>query len=345
MTLNLTIINLLRRFKMRKYLLSTSALAGAALLSSAAVADVSISGNFEFDYAAKDSNIAANDGTLMGHDQEVNIAFTNKTDSGLTITAQNQFKTSNGGQDDVSVSISGGFGKITMGKTDGANGNYEMNALGLVQEEDGGELNNNAVNTTATILTSTGGAGGQNLQASYHLPAMGGLTAGISVGSGAAVTKNDEWAAFGFHYSMDAGGAAVKVGYSSKTTETAAGTADNDLTSMGMEIASGAMKVAVSQANSQGADEDIIATSAGISYDLGNGLIVSAGVTSSEDDLDAGEEYDLATYEAAYTIASGLSAVLNVSDFDYENGTNVDSGKSYVDMNGTTTSLTIKATF
>ena len=330
---------------MRKYLLSTSALAGAALLSSAALADVSISGNFEFDYAAKDSNIAANDGNLMGHDQEVNVAFTNKTDSGLTITAQNQFKTSSGAQDDVSVSVSGGFGTITMGKTDGANANYEMNALGLVQEEDTGELNNNASNTTATIAVNTAGAGGQNNQISYHLPAMGGLTAGISVGTGTAVTKNDEWSAFGLKYAMDAGGAAITVGYSTKTTETAAGTADNDKTSMGIQVGVGALTVAASQGNTEGADEDVTATSAGISYDLGNGLIVSAGVTSSEDDLDAGEEYDLTTYEAAYTIASGLSAVLNVSDFDYENGTDVDSGKSYVDINGTTTSLTIKATF
>ena len=36
---------------MRKYLLSTSALAGAALLSSAAIADVTISGYSEFSYA------------------------------------------------------------------------------------------------------------------------------------------------------------------------------------------------------------------------------------------------------------------------------------------------------
>ena len=174
---------------------------------------------------------------------------------------------------------------------------------------------------------------------------MGGLTAGISVGTGAAVTKNDEWSAFGLKYAMDAGGAAITVGYSTKTTETAAGTADNDKTSMGIQVGVGALTVAASQGNTEGADEDVTATSAGISYDLGNGLIVSAGVTSSEDDLDAGEEYDLTTYEAAYTIASGLSAVLNVSDFDYENGTDVDSGKSYVDINGTTTSLTIKATF
>ena len=99
---------------MRKYLLSTSALASVALLSTAAVADVSISGEAEFDYSSRDHSIAAADGNLMSSVQEVHISFTNKTDSGLTITAQNQFKTSSGGQDDVSVSVAGGFGKILL---------------------------------------------------------------------------------------------------------------------------------------------------------------------------------------------------------------------------------------
>jgi hypothetical protein len=326
---------------MRKYLLSTSALAGAALLSSAAVADVSISGNFEFDYQARDSNIAANDGNIMVHEQEVNVAFTNKTDSGLTITAQNQFKTSSGAQDDVSASVSGGFGKITMGKTDGVNANYEMNAMGLVQEEDGGTLSTATAGTTATISTSTSGGGGNNNQVSYHLPAMGGLTAGVSVGTN-TISADDDFSAFGFKYAMDAGGAAITLGYSTKTTE--ATTTDSDKTSMGIGIVVGAAKITVSQGKTETATADESATAAAVSYDLGNGLIVSAGVVTSEDDKDAGEEYDMTTYEAAYTIASGLSAVLNVSEFDYENGTGSSSVSSN-DYNGTTTSLSIKATF
>jgi len=326
---------------MRKYLLSTSALAGAALLSSAAVADVSISGSFEFDYASRDSNIAANDGNLMGHDQEVNVAFTNKTDSGLTITAQNQFKTSSGAQDDVSVSIAGGFGTITMGKTDGVNDSYGMNAMGLVQEEEGGTLSSSSSNT-ATIQMNTGGAGGNNNQVSYHLPAMGGLTAGVSVGTG-TIAKNNEWSAFGLNYVMTAGDAAVTLGYSTKTVETTTA-ADNDNTSLGVNIAMGALSFTVSAGTKTGVDEDISSQSAGVSYDMGNGLIVAAASVKSEDDDDAGEEYNMTTYEAAYTIASGLSAVLNVSDFDYENGTDVDAA-AQVDINGTNTSLTIKATF
>jgi len=325
---------------MRKYLLSTSALAGAALLSSAAVADVSISGTFEFDYAARDSNIAANDGNVMGQESDVDINFTNKTDSGLTITAAQHFDTNSAGQDDVSMSIAGGFGKITLGKTDGANGTYETNALGLVQEEEGGALYS-TTNNTATIQTSTGGGGGNNLQVSYHLPAMGGLTAGISTGSG-TIASDNEWTAFGMKYALEAGGANVTLGYSTKTVETATA-ADNDNTSMGVAIVMDALKLTVSNSTSEGVNEDISTNSAAISYDLGNGLVVAAGSVSSEDDLDTGEEYDMTTYEAAYTIASGLSAVLNISDFDYENGTAADA--SQVDVNGTNTSLTIKASF
>jgi hypothetical protein len=326
---------------MRKYLLSTSALAGAALLSSAAVADVAISGQFEWDYAARDSNIAANDGNVMGQDSALQITFTNKTDSGLTITAVNDFDTDASTRDDVYMSVAGGFGTVKLGLTDGAVGNYEMNAMGLVQEEEGGTLSSTTTNT-ATIQTSTSGGAGNNQQLSYHLPAMGGLTAGVSVGTG-SIAKNNEYTAFGLKYAMTAGDAAVTLAYSTKTTETTT-TADNDNTSFGVNIASGALSFTLSGATKTAVDEDINVQSAGVSYDLGNGLIVAAGTVQSEDDADAGEEYNMTTYEAAYTIASGLSAVLNVSDFDYENGTDVDTA-AQVDINGTNTSLTIKATF
>jgi len=185
---------------MRKYLLSTSALAGAALLSSAAVADVSITGTFEWEYAARDSNIAANDGNLMKQESDVDINFTNKTDSGLTITAGQHFDTNSAGQDDVFMSIAGGFGTVKLGKTDGVNDTYEMEAMDLVQEEEAGTLYSTTTNT-ATIQTSTGTGGGNNQQVSYHLPAMGGLTAGVSVGTG-TIAKNDEFTAFGLKYAL-----------------------------------------------------------------------------------------------------------------------------------------------
>jgi hypothetical protein len=327
---------------MRKYLLSTSAIAGVALMSSMAVADVSISGSFEFDYAARDSNLSGNDGNLMGHDQEVHINFTNKTDSGLTITANNQFDIHTGGKDDVSVSVSGGFGKIVMGQTDGANATYEMNALAMTAEEEAGTLDDGSDANTATISTNTGGAGGNNTQVTYHLPAMGGLTAGVSMGTG-AIAANDEFTSFGMNYAMEASGAAITLGYSTKNIETT-GTSDTDITSLGVKVVMNGISVMATNGSYEAVGEDRDTNAAGVSYTLANGLTVGYATVKSEDDFDTGEEYTLNTYEASYDVASGLTAVLNVSEFDYENGTG-SQNTSMADQDGTITSLTIKASF
>jgi outer membrane protein OmpU len=328
---------------MRKYLLSTSALAGAALLSSAAVADVSISGSFEWDYASRDSNVTANDGNLMGHDQEVHMNFTNKTDSGLTISATNQYKSSTGAMDDTSVSISGGFGTLTLGQTDGASDKYGMNALGLTAEEETGTLmTTGSASTTASISTSTAGLDGNGNKLSYHIPAIGGLTAGVSVATN-TIGGSDDTTAVGFNYSLDAGGAAVKIGYSTSNTETTGGT-DIDGTSMGVNIVMNGISVTASSGSYEASDEDRSTNAAGISYTLANGLTLGYSTVKSEDDLDVGEEYTANHYEAQYTIASGLTAVLNVSDFDYE-VTAANHEVTPVDQNGTITSLTLKASF
>ena len=327
---------------MRKYLLSTSAIAGVSLMSSLAMADVSISGAVEFEYSSIDSNIAANDGTATSSNHEVHINFVNKTDSGLTVTYHNQLDTDSGGVDDNSLTIAGGFGSIVLGNTDGAEDKYAVNPGAVTQEESNGATLTNT-GTTTQIGSSTGARqDGNGNKISYHLPAMGGLTAGVTVGTG-SVAKNNEYSSFGLKYAMNTGDAAVTLAYSTKTLETTT-TADNDVSSFGVNVAMGALSFTVSGATKTAVDEDISTQSAGVSYDLGNGLVVAAGTLKSEDDDDAGEEYNMTTYEAAYTIASGLSAVLNVSDFDYENGTNVDAA-GQVDVNGTTTSLTIKASF
>jgi hypothetical protein len=46
-------------------------------VSSAAIADVTLSGEAEFDYSARDHSTAANDGNIMSSVQEVHINFTN----------------------------------------------------------------------------------------------------------------------------------------------------------------------------------------------------------------------------------------------------------------------------
>ena len=71
---------------MRKLLLTSSALSCCCKYSSYAVADVSVTGAFDWKYKFNiSSNVTASDGDAMGQDNEVVISFSNKTDSGLTI--------------------------------------------------------------------------------------------------------------------------------------------------------------------------------------------------------------------------------------------------------------------
>ena len=73
---------------MRKLLLGTTALAAAATLTAnTALADVTISGSYEFKYLSRSSNNSTLDGTTMSHgDTDMVVNFTSKTDSGLDLT-------------------------------------------------------------------------------------------------------------------------------------------------------------------------------------------------------------------------------------------------------------------
>ena len=64
---------------MRKVLLATTAL--AAMGVTAAHADISISGNYEWEYTTNDT------GTAWGDDGHINIKATNAADNGMTFTA------------------------------------------------------------------------------------------------------------------------------------------------------------------------------------------------------------------------------------------------------------------
>jgi hypothetical protein len=325
---------------MRKYLLSTSAIAGVSLMSSLAMADVSISGAVEFQYEDTDSNIAGFDGTATASDHEVHINFVNKTDSGLTITYHNQLKTSTGGVDDNSLTIAGGFGSIVLGNTDGAEDKYAVNPGAVTQEETNADTLTNTASTTQ-IGTSTGARqDGNGNKISYHLPAMGGLTAGITFQNG-GVAGGDDTQAMGFNYAMDAAGAAITLGYSSATNEGA--TKDTDSSSFGATVVTNGITLMIAQGSYEATGEDQSTNSMGAKYTLANGLTLGAFTVKSEDDLDAAEEYTASHYEASYTIASGLTAVVTVSDFDYTVGTAAAAGRTA--ESGTISSLNIKASF
>jgi hypothetical protein len=326
---------------MRKYLLSTSALAGAALLSSAAIADVSISGTVEWEMISGDTDFATTDGTSMTTNNEINIDFTNKTDDGLTITFNADLDADGGGVDDNSMSISGGFGSITVGTTDGVEDQMAISADALVAEEHGMSA---LVDTDNTIMTATGSQLDGNVNAiTYMLPPMGGLTAGVTYKDSGAATSTDT-TAFGLTYAMEAAGAGITVAYTTATTEAAS--QDSDATTIGAEIVTNGITFVVNQASLETSGEDQTGNSFGASYTLPSGITLAATTMKAEDDIAAevGEEYTVNHYELTYPVTSGLSAVITVSDYDYKVGTGTDASSKTADS-GTISSFMLKASF
>jgi len=326
---------------MRKLLLGTTALAAATAMSASALADVSIAGNYEFKYGSRSSQVATNDGTFMAHGgNDLVLTFTNKTDSGLTLSYRYDFSdvASDGAAstvDENSLSISGGFGKIVLGTDDDAGDAYNIDEMDLPTEEATGK------SASATIGYSSSITATDTMKVAYHLPAMGGLTAGFSFADSGYNNGTDK-TSYGAKYTMDAAGASITLGYAANTTE--ATTTDLDETNMGLKVVSGDLSLIVSQGTHEANDEDRDNQGASISYNMGNGMTLAAYTFKSEDSLDAGEEYSRSGAEVAYTIASGLTAVINVDDYDYKIGTDNDSTDTVAD-NGTITQLTIKAAF
>ena len=347
---------------MRKLLLGTTALAAAATLSAnVAVADVSISGYYEWKYQSTSSDITANDGTTFGSDSEIKFSFSNKTDSGLTLGMTTEMLSDGGDTtiDESSLSISGGFGKIVLGQNDGASLDYEVVSTSLPGEEiyagTGDDNDMKIVNAAMPNLTL------DSNKISYHLPAMGGLTAGVSfTNSGnAGATDTTE---FGAKYSMDAGGASVTIGAATATQE--ASSQDVDTQVMGIKVSSGNITAAVSQSTYERAGTALVAAvacsssanfvaavpatdaadeesvGAAVSFKVNDGMTITLHTAETDDGVTT-ESYSNSGIEIAYTIASGLKATINVEDYDYKAGNSANN----TDNAGTASKFTINAAF
>ena len=328
---------------MRKLLLGTTALAAAATITAnTALADVTISGGYEFKYLSRSSTNSTLDGTSMAHgDTDMVVNFTNKTDSGLDLTFRydiTAFTADTGAMtsDEASLTIAGGFGKIVLGMDDDAADAYNIDEMDLPGEEPTATMASSSISTSSSISSDDA------MKVAYHLPAMGGLTAGVSHTDRGAAGGSDT-TSYGAKYSMDAAGASITLGYAAVQDENS--TQDVDMENMGMKIVSGDISVIVSQGGYEANDEDRDNAGASIQYKMPNGMVLSAYTFKSEDDLDVGEEFTRSGAEIKYNIASGLDAFISVDDYDYKiNTANHESTNTSADS-GTMTQLTIKASF
>ena len=320
---------------MRKLLLGTTALAAAATLSANAIADISISGYYEWKYQSRSSNITTNDGTTFANDSEIVFKFSNKTDSGLDISLTTDLEADDTDTaiNESSMTIAGGFGKLVLGGNDSVGDDYGIEEGDIVSEE----ILATGVDSLTLLDADIAGMEGDANKVSYHLPAMGGLTAGVSFADSGAAGASDT-TTYGAQYAMSAGGASITLGGATATTENS--TQDIDSQNMGMKVVTGNVSVIISQGKYEASSTDETGTGASISFKVNDAMSVGAFTVEVEDDTSS-EEYTNTGAEVQYSIASGLTAYLNVEDYDYKVGTS----SSTTADSGTVSKLTIKATF
>jgi hypothetical protein len=330
---------------MRKLLLTSSALVAAASISSYAVADVSVTGAFEWKYSSTSSNLAATDGDAQAVDNELTIKFTNKTDTGLTITGVYDMDADAGTRDETWMSVAGGFGSIKLGIDVGANDDFGIGEHDLIDED------LSVVMGSSSIVTNSGESGAADTnKINYTTPSMGGFRAGYSIyDSGTADAATDQ-IAMGAEYTMPMGDGSMMIRYNKQTTDGTTAT-ETEGSNYGVKVTMGAFSAIASRGESTigsgtGQTDDRIADGIGIKYDLGGGMTIAATTMKAEDDKDVsgtqGEEYSANIAEVVYTVAPGLKAKVTYLDYDYKKG-----GESAAASNdsGSKTQLTLSASF
>lgn len=203
---------------MKKVLFASTALVAFA---GAAAADVTLSGSAEM--GIMDTNAVGTDVQFV---QDIDVTFTmsGETDGGLSFGAAVDLDESAGnvGADDagVAVFISGDFGTLTMGDTDGA-ADWAMTEVALA----GGSLNDNETGHAGY----NGNAGldgtfdGQVLRYDYSFGSFGvAVSAEISDNDAsnaqvATTATNSDVLGIGFKYDLDLGGTTIALGLGHQT--------------------------------------------------------------------------------------------------------------------------------
>ena len=330
---------------MRKLLLTSSALVAAASISSYAVADVSVTGAFEWTYSSTSSNVAATDGDAQGVNNELTIKFTNKTDSGLTITGVYDMDADAGTRDESWMSVAGGFGTLTLGHESSVNDAFGITEADLIDED------LSVVMGSSSIVTNAGETGAQkNNKLIYQTPAMGGFKAGYSLDDSGTAAASTDQIAMGASYTMPMAGGSMEIKYNKQTTDGTTAT-ETEGTNFGVKLTMGALTAIASKGESTigsgtGQTDDRNASGVGIKYDLGGGMTIAATTMKAEDDKDLSgtqnEEYSANLAEVVYTVAPGLKAKVTYLDYDYKKG-----GETAAASNdsGSKTQLTLSASF
>ena len=303
---------------MRKILLASTALVALTSVSAMA-ADVTISGGYNIIYQNDDKDTDTDAGSFSS-EADVNIKFSNTTDSGMTTTlnygmhetglnstdlednvsatnTNRQGDNSDGAAyDDLNASLSGDFGTIyfDVAGDDVALGGFDEKADKAGEGTDSGM----ASGYRGGILGASGTTIG------YKLPSIvDGLTIALSHGEGAG-----EYFGYGIGYDADM----FSIGYVSEATNTV----KNKTVSVGVEVAGisfGADQVTYKDDDDATAERKTEAY--GVSYSI-DSLTLAYEMGKMDNENDNTEVENHKQIQVSYAVAPGITAIVSSSEVD-----------------------------
>ena len=298
---------------MRKVLLATTALVAFGGIT-AANADISISGNYEWEYTQNDA------GSTFGDDGHINIKAVQAADNGMTFTAMTTFgggTAANTTQNNY-VQVDGDFGTVYLGNVDGNSAASLMDgALGRNKDIEGqGGLGSEATHsgTADTAVFLDGGA-----DIIYMSPSVGGLQIGFS----ADLTDSDASATDGAvdmaaTYSM----AGVNLFASSTSGQ------EFDESNFGVSASLAGLNIGVGS-RSEGGSSQAKSNDVGVNYTLANGLKIAA-LSASGTGRNGTTKIKASNIGASYSLAPGVK--LNAESGVFTNA-GVDTNYTWIAVN------------
>jgi len=290
---------------MRKVLLATTALVAFGGIT-AANADISISGNYEWEYTQTDA------GSTFGDDGHINIKGVIAADNGVTYTAMTTFgggsdRTTGGvtdtdeatggtgvGIENNYIQVTGDFGTVYLGDVDGNSAASLMDgALGRNKDIEtqlglGTEATHNGTADTAVFLD-----GGADII--YMSPSVGGLQIGMS----ADLTDSDA--------STTDGAVDMAVTYSMAGVSLFASSTSGqafDESNFGVSASLAGLNIGVGS-RSEGGTSQAKSNDVGVNYTLANGLKLAA-LSASGTGRNGTTKVKGSNFGASYAIVPGV---------------------------------------
>jgi len=276
---------------MRKVLLATTAL--VAMSVTAAHADISISGNYEWEYTQRDT------GDTWGDDGNVNIKATNAADNGMTFTAvmslETSATTSTGNNTGASyIQVDGDFGTIILGDYDDSAATAMDGALGR----------NNDIESQVGFGGADTALSGIGADIIYMSPSISGFKIGMSKDlTDSDTDATDGKTDLGITYSI--GGASVYYG------------TQDDERNMGVKGSMAGFTIAVGNKSTSGTTQK--SNDIAVKYTLGNGMTVAA--VSANGTTAAGAKVKASNVGASYSIVPGVKLGVESGKLDAANYT------------------------